>query len=161
MEQLILTPKLLDDSLEEAKTWSKKNLKSYLKGFDGIYDYDKFQYIVDNAQLGHDMFFDIEEKGLIRVSTNQLLWYQDREREFEGRGYKRKARIFDEYFDIIGGVEVDPQSMFVHEIAEFIFDTNPRVYLNYFSPVVFSHDIAYHLENINRKERNLKLWPQF
>jgi hypothetical protein len=95
--------------------------------------------------LGEDMGFKIKSgliSGLIDVSTEQLEWLLEREESFKKRWPNEP--------------EVDPESMFVHEIAEQIIWKRPEVMINYFAQ---SQKGAREIENINRKERGLKPWP--
>lgn len=69
--------------------------------------------------LGSDMRLDEKQKGLIKVSVRKLRWYQEREVFYNKRGMET--------------AEVDPESMFIHEIAEFISSENPEVLFYYLS----------------------------
>ena len=66
----------------------------------------------------------------------------------------------DETRKIEGAVEIDPESMFVHDITEFIVYKISEILVHYFSKYMeFPHFVAHSIENINRKERGLKGWP--
>lgn len=154
----IISKESLDKSLQNAKGWCKSNLPKHLKGFKNGVDYSEFQYIIDNNLIGPDMCLDEKIFGLIRVSTEKLKWYQEREKYYDENKITRYAKLEGEVIKFEGGVEVDPESMFVHEISEFTIYTVPEVALT----CLFSsdpHKIAYRIENINRKERGLKPWP--
>lgn len=155
----ITSKEYLDTALENAKSWCLSNLPEYLQGFQNGFDYEIFHYIVDNEMIGSDMRLDEEQEGLVRVSTRTLKWYEERENYFRENGMIRWAKIGDEIIKIEGAVEIDPESMFVHEITEFIANKIPEIFLYYFSKMEFAHSVAYSIENINRRERGLKEWP--
>ncbi len=148
----IISKEYLDRALENAKIWCQENLKRHLQNFKKEIDYNIFQYIIDNELIGLDMCLDEWQEGLIRVSTETLKWYQEREE------YYRKDEF---YGKIREPVEVDPESMFVHEIVEFIIYEIPQLFLSYLSKMEFPHSIANQIENINRRERGLKEWPKY
>ena len=157
----ITSGEYLEKSLENAKKWCQMHLPKYLRGFQDGFDYESFHYIIDDKMIIPDMCWDNQDKGLIRVSIRKLKWYQEREQHFKKHGMLRYARIGDERIRIEGNAEVDPESMFVHEITEFIVHVVPEVLLQYFSEMKFPHSVAYQIENMNRKERGLKLWPEY
>ncbi|MCJ7805820.1 hypothetical protein MUP46_04245 [Patescibacteria group bacterium] len=133
----------LTRSLESARSWSKNELGRYVRGVVCKFNYDIFRFIIDNEQMS-DMCLDPKEEGLIRVSQKQLDFIKRRQEAFSG---------------MIGAAEVDPESIFVHEITEFIVDIDTSVYLQNCVPLTrFPHDVACIVENANRKERGLKPW---
>jgi len=140
----ITSKEFLDKALQNAKNWCQKNLSKHLHGFQNRFNYEIFHYLIDDELLGYDMYFNEEEKGLIRVSTNQLKWHKERELSLE-----------------MQFPETDPESMFIHEITEFILYKTPEVFLHYFSKMEFPHSVALQIENINRRERGLKDWPEY
>jgi len=147
MEDVISTDNF-DKTLSKAKEWCIKNLPKYILDFKKEIDCDIFHYTIDDEMIGSDMRLDNEERGLIRVSTRKLKWYFERE-EFFGKHGGREP------------IEIDPESMFVHEIAEFAI-LNKMGLLNqpgYITNATNAHQIARAMENINRMERNLKRWP--
>ncbi|MBU1200990.1 MAG: hypothetical protein KJ583_05570 [Nanoarchaeota archaeon] len=160
----ITSKEFLDDALSNAKTWCWKNLSKHLEGFIGDFDFRIFNYKIDNSKagLGYDMFFDEKENGLIRVCTKQLEHYQERENYIKENSTVRRGDIGDKSVIIYGAVEVDSESMFVHEITEYVL-LNPnlfdiKIYIDkYFG---MAHKYAYEMENINRQERGLQLWPR-
>ncbi|MBI5148388.1 hypothetical protein HZA33_01785, partial [Candidatus Pacearchaeota archaeon] len=93
--------------------------------------------------------FDSDEKGLIHVSTEKLDWYRKREEYFAKERCKPREPV-----------EVDEESMFVHEITEFLIFNRIELLkdLDFFW---VAHHKARELENINRKERGLKEWPEY
>lgn len=143
----------LDEALENAKSWCLDNLPKYLHGFRNEVDYSIFRYVIDNEMIGPDMRLDEKQSGLIRVSTRKLKWYQEREEYF------RKNKL---YSKIRESLEVDLESMFVHEITEFIILSRPDLFKDletYLSKYLFrAHKIARKIENINRNDRGLKDW---
>lgn len=144
----ITSKEYLDEVLKNAKSWCKNNLKKFLYNFQNGIDYDIFHYVIDNQMIGSDMRLDNEEHGLIRVSTEKLKWYLKRE-EFFGKNKIREP------------VEIDPESIFVHEISEWIILNKFRL-LNqpgYVTNALGFHRAAREIENINRMGRNLKKWP--
>lgn len=148
----------LEKALENARQWCEKNLHSHLEGFNAGFDYSIFHYIRDYDMIS-DMRLGENKDGLIRVNPGKLEWYYKRESYFEEMGMRRSAFIDGKAARIIGGVEVDPESIFVHEIAEYIMNKVPEVLLNYLPKFEFPHIIAHKIENINRLERRLKPWP--
>lgn len=138
----------LDKALENAKEWCKNNLYKYVFKEDNL-DYSIFHYDLENPSIGTDMCFDPDEKGLIHVSTEKLDWYRKREEYYKNEKYKPREPI-----------EVDEESMFVHEITEFLIFSRPELLknLDYF---LMAHNRAREIENINRKERGLKDWPEY
>ena len=148
----ITSKEYLDQALENAKSWCSNNLPKHFKGFQKGFDYDIFHYVIDNEMIGADMRLDEEQEGLIRVSARKLRWYQEREEYF------RRDKL---YSKIRKPVEIDPESMFVHEITEFIINKTPKLLSYCFSRTETPHSLAYHIENINRKERGLKEWPLY
>lgn len=138
----------LDTALENAKEWCSKNLHKHVLKEDNV-DYSIFHYDLENPSIGTDMCFDTKEKGLIHVSAEKLDWYRKREEYYKTEKYKPRD-----------AVEVDEESMFVHEITEFLILTNLELLknLDYF---LLAHNKASEMENINRKERGLKEWPGF
>lgn len=149
----ITSKEFLDKALKNAIRWCKGNLPTNLKGFGNGMDYSIFYYTVDNELLGPDMTFD--DSGQIRVSTEKLKWYREREQ------YLRKDKL---YRRIEEPAEVDPESMFVHEITEFVLFHRPNLFdfetfcLEY---LFLFHETAWKVENINRKERSLNPWPKY
>lgn len=156
----ITSKEYLDKSLENAKIWCQMHLQEYLQGFQDGFDYEIFCYVIDNEMKGPDMCLDERMNGLIRISTKKIKWYQEREQYFKERGMLRYADMEKETIRIEDCVEVDPESMFVHEITEFLFYVVPEVFLHYFLKMD-AHTLAYQIENVNRKERGLKLWPEY
>lgn len=154
MQEFDITSKeFLDKAIENAKIWCENNLPKYLRGFKGEFNYDIFHYVIDNDMIA-DMKLDEEKEGLIYVSTKKLKWYLEREKLYE------KDELYSKIRD---SVEVDPESMFVHEIVEFILHI-PELFDRkiYFSKYFFrAHEIAREIENINRRERGLKDWPEY
>ncbi|MBI2047238.1 hypothetical protein HYT26_03695 [Candidatus Pacearchaeota archaeon] len=155
----ITSKEYLDKALEAAKTWCRVNLSKHIQNFQDKFDYKIFNYAVDNKMVGPDMCLDKQNNGLIRVSTRKLKWYIEREKHFKDYRMIRYAKIADKNIKIEGYVEIDPESMFVHEITEFIVSKIPEIFFFYFSKMEFPHFLAYQIENINRKERGLKIWP--
>jgi len=146
----ITSKEYLDETLENAKSWCLDNLLKYFQGFQNGVDYSIFCYVIDNEMIGLDMRLDENQQRLIRVSTRKLKWYQERE------GYFRKCKIREP-------VEVDSESMFIHEITEWIILKRLGL-LNqpgYVSNAIGAHSVASEIENINRKERGLKDWPEY
>jgi len=139
----LVSEEVLTKSLESARSWCRNNLGRCVRGVVCKYDYDIFRFIIDNEQIS-DMCLDSKEKGLIRVSQKNL------------DSLKRRREVLCE---MMGMAEVDIESIFVHEIAEFIVNVNTSVYLQNCVPLTrFPHDIACIVENANRKERGLKPW---
>ena len=129
----LVSEEVLTKSLESARSWCRNNLGRYVRGVACKY----------NEQIS-DMCLDSKEKGLIRVSQKNL------------DSLKRRREVLCE---MMGMAEVDIESIFVHEIAEFIVNVNTSVYLQNCVPLTrFPHDIACIVENANRKERGLKPW---
>ena len=149
----ITSKEFLDKALENAKSWCQLNLPNYLQGFQNGFDYSIFRYIIDNKMIGSDMRLDENQQGLVRVSTRKLKWHQKREEHF-----RKDDKLYGKIRD---PVEVDPESIFIHEITEFIVSKTPEVFLYYFSKMEFPHPIAWQIENINRIERGLKKWPYY
>ena len=162
----ITSKEFLDKSLENAKFWCQLNLPKYFEFEDEFnypnatynynnykFDYSIFRYIIDNEMIGSDMRLDENQQGLVRVSTRKLKWHQKREEYF---------RKYDKlYGKIREPVEVDPESIFIHEITEFIVCKNPILLLPYFSQRQFPNSIARQIENINRRERGLREWLEY
>jgi len=141
----IMSKEYLDKALENAKSWCSQNFVKHFPYCNDI-DYGIFRYIIDNGGISFDMWLDYREEGLIRVSTEKLKWYLERE-EFIGRwGFTRYARRDDGMIFIKGAVEVDPESMFVHEIAEYVIHKNPDLYLYCLSKNQSSHFAAHQLK---------------
>jgi len=141
----ITSKEFLDMAFENSKYWCLNNLPIYFKS-DVKINYDIFKYRIDNemiGSIGSDMCFD--ESGQIRVSQKKIKFYQEREKVFE----------FEP--------ETDPESMFIHEIAEFIINKNHEIMLDYLNEFRFPapHLIARKIENINRKEKGLREWPYY
>ena len=149
----ITSKEFLDKALENAKSWCQLNLPTCLQGFQNGFDYSIFKYIIDNEMIGADMRLDENKQGLIRVSARKLKWHQKREEHF-----RKDDKL---YGNIREPVEVDPESIFIHEITEFIVSKTPEVFLHYFFKMEFPHPIALQIENINRIERGLKKWPYY
>ena len=143
----IISTKNLDEALSKAKKWCRENLPKYFRDFQQE-KYDIFRYVIDNEMIGYDMRLDTEESGLIRVSTRKIKYYLKREQNY------RLNKILGRE-----PIEIDPESMFVHEISEFII-LNKMVLLNQPSYRTNVHQVAREIENINRIERNLKKWPE-
>lgn len=149
----IISKEYLNKALENAKYWCLNNLQKYIKGFQNKIKYNIFYYVIDNEMIP-DMRLDEKQKGLIRVSTRALKQYQEREEYYKQDKFYSKIR---------GSVKVDPESMFVHEITEFIlilpiFIDMEIWFSNYFGR---SHETAREIENINRRGRGLKDWPKY
>ena len=140
----ITSKEYLDKTLESAKSWCSTQLRAHLYGFNNGFDYDIFHYVINNEMIGSAMCLDDKEEGLIRVSTKKLQWYIEREKHFEQYGLKEP--------------ETDPESIFIHEITEFLVHKIPEIFLHYFSKMEFPHSVARKIENINRRERGLKEW---
>jgi len=157
----ITSKEFLDTALRNAANWCKGNLHKHLEGFNNGIDYSIFSYVVNNELIGPDMCLDEKKPGLIMVSTDKLFWYKQKEVYFKEIGMRRYALVERKPVNIIGAVEVDPESMFVHEIVEFILSKDAETFFHYFSKLEFPHDIAYQIENINRLERGLKPWPEY
>ena len=139
----LASEEVLTRSLESALSWSRNNLGRYVRGVVCKFNYDIFRFIIDNEQMS-DMCLDPIEEGLIRVSQKQLNFLKRRQEAFCG---------------MMEGVEVDLESIFVHEIIEFIMNIDTSVYLQNCVPLTrFPHDVACIVENANRKERGLKPW---
>jgi hypothetical protein len=145
--QDITSKQFLDRALEGAKYWCKDNLVIYLQCFSGDFNYNIFNYKINNDKrrmLGIDMSLDNESPGLIFVSTDKIKWLQKRERYFRELNPDEP--------------EVDPESMFVHEITEFIAERDINVLVHYLSKFQPPHNLAREIENINRVHRGLKPW---
>jgi hypothetical protein len=139
----LVSEEALAKSLESARSWCKNNLNRFVRGIVCKFNYDIFRFIIDNEQIS-DMCLDPKEEGLIRVSQKQLDFLKRRQEVSCG---------------MMGAVEIDLESIFVHEITEFIVDTDTSVYLQNCVPFPkFPHDVARIVENANRKERGLKPW---
>ena len=151
----LVSEEVLTKSLESARSWCRNNLGRCVRGVVCKYDYDIFRFIIDNEQIS-DMSLDPKEEGLIRVSQKNLDFLKRRREAFcEMMGIDRSCE--DDV--IMGAAEVDIESIFVHEIAEFIVNVNTSVYLQNCVPLTrFPHDVACIVENANRKERGLKPW---
>ena len=150
----ITSRKYLDKSLENAKIWCQNNLQKYLPGFTDEIDYNIFSYMIDNKMIGPDMRLDEKQQGLIRVSTEKIKWLQEREEI-----YKK-----DELYKMLREpVEVDIESMFVHEITEWIIlkKLDLLKFPGYISNAVGAHPFAREMENNNRREHGLKDWPEY
>lgn len=154
----ITSKEYLDNALKNAVSWCSDNLSRYLKGFQDDFDYSIFHYVVDESILGADMCLDDKKKGLVRVSTKKLKKYLEIENIHKTEIWPRYAQKGNESRLIEGAVEIDPESMFVHEMAEHIIYNVPEVLINYFLKKD-PHLVAYEIENINRAERGLELWP--
>ena len=126
----ITSKEFLDQALQNATFWCQFNLPKYLHEFYNGFDYSIFRYIIDNSIIS-DMCLDDEEPGLIRVSTNKLRWYQQREDFFKEHPIIRYGKIGSKTTRIIGPIKIDPESGFVHEITEFIYYVIPEVFLYY------------------------------
>lgn len=146
--------------MENAKSWCSTQLPVHLYGFKNGFDYDIFQYVIDNEMISYDMCLDDKKEGLIRVSTKTLQWYIDKEKYCEEHVFEEHGRKYG-----FKEPETDPESMFIHEITEFLVNKIPEVLLHYMSEIEFPyavpHAIATKMENINRKERGLKEWPEY
>ena len=151
----LASEEVLTRSLESARSWCRNNLGRYVRGVVCKFNYDIFRFIIDNEQIS-DMCLDPEEEGLIRVSQKQLDFLKRRQEAFcEIMGVSRSY----EGEMIMEAAEVDLESIFVHEITEFIVDIDISVYLQNCVPLTrFPHDVACIVENANRKERGLKPW---
>jgi len=143
----ITSKEFLDKAIQNAKFWCQENLPKYLLGLYKEFDYSIFHYVIDDM-INSDMRLD--KNGLIRVSRKKLKWYQKREEHFK----KNKIRE---------SIEVDPESMFVHEITEFILRKPELFDLTIYLSKYFLrwHEIAREMENINRRERGLREWPKY
>lgn len=155
----ITSKEYLDKALENAKSWCSKNLSKHLSGLKNSFDCSIFHYVVDNGMVGYDMRLDEEQNELIRVSTEKLKWYLEKEKLIEESQIARYVRRHDKVIFIRGAVEVDPESMFVHEIVEYVIYNEPELLFSYLLNDQSPHFIAYLVENINRTERGLKEWP--
>jgi hypothetical protein len=83
----------------------------------------------------------------------------EKEKLIEESQIARYVRRHDKVIFIRGAVEVDPESMFVHEIVEYVIYNEPELLFSYLLNDQSPHFIAYLVENINRTERGLKEWP--
>ncbi len=159
----ITSKRYLNRALENAKRWCEKRFPEYLEIKD--FDYEIFSYVIDNSIVGTAMLLDREVEGLIRVSTYNLEKLIKREEVYRNDPLYKKIRK---------PVEVDPESMFVHEITEEIllqevslekFGTREWRFLsaNIINFLCNSgiHQIARTMENINRTERGLSKWPEY
>ena len=148
----------LDKALESAKAWCSENLPKHLEGFDGKFNYDIFHYTINNEQIGPDMWLDSKKKGQIYVSTDKIKWHKERENAFANNAcLVRYSRIGSKLVRITGAVEIDLESMFVHEITESLIHMTPKLFEEHWPD---PHAIAYQIENINRTARGLKPWPE-
>ena len=139
----LASEEILTRSLESARSWSKNNLGRYVLGVGCKFNYDIFRFIIDNEQMS-DMCLDPKEEGLIHVSQKQLDFLKRRQ---------------EASCEMMGAAEVDPESIFVHEITELIVSIDTSVYLQNCTPLTrFPHDVACIVENASRKERGLKPW---
>lgn len=156
--QDITSTACLDYSLKNAKNWCKKRLPQYIAGLTKAFDYEKFHYVINDDTMGSDMRFYPDGDGRIEFSQQQLRWLEEREVHMEEQAWPRRIQVGNEIVLLNGGVEVDPESMFVHEIAEFVIINTPQVLLQYMLRFVTPHEIAREIENVNRTDRSLKPW---
>ena len=147
----ITSKKFLDQALKNAKLWCQSNLTKYLEGFKGNIDYSIFTYAIRDSS-GPDMCLDKKTSGLVIVSTKTIEWYLKREEAFK-RGKLRFRQP----------VEIDPESMFVHEITEYILYRPDLFNIDIWFQKYFGreHETARKIENINRRDRGLEDWPEF
>ncbi len=161
----ITSKDFLDEAFSNAGEWCNENHTLYLKGLED-YNYNIFSYAIDNSRAGHDMRLDKMQKGIIRVSTTILNWYKEREAHHAVESVPRRyGRVIDllgsvERRQIIGATEIDPQSRFINQITEFILYNNRFVFEHYPYPANLPHPQAHMIENANRQERGLNLWPE-
>ena len=157
----------LNNALSDAREWCAENHPLHLKGFEGEFDYSIFNYVIDNTRAGQDMRLDQRHKGLIRVSTSILKWY-DGEREAH-HALKSVPKRYGSIIDVLGSVdrrlivgatEIDPQSRFVNQMTEFIIYNNRFVFAHHPYLPNYPHPRAHMIENVNRQERGLELWPE-
>ncbi len=138
LENKIITE--LPNAFILSKEWCRNNLHKEIIGYQS-FELNKFHYIIDNTTDSiADMYFNLKENGLIRVNTGQIKWLIERQEAFPYNP------------------EVDLESMFVHEMTEYIAETTPEIIIAYFPLFKFPHMLARDVENINRKQRNLKEW---
>jgi hypothetical protein len=153
-----ITKSHLDKALESAKAWCSENLPKHLEDFDGNFNYDIFNYAINNEQIGLNMWLDSKQQGRIYVSTEKIKWHQERENALARNAYLvRYGRIDSKLIKIPGAVEVDLESMFVYKITESIIHTTSQLFQEYWPD---PHAVAYQIENINRTARGLKPWPE-
>jgi hypothetical protein len=132
--------KELPQAFEKSKIWCYNNLSSNLSGYE-YFDLNIFNYIIDTKSNPiSDMYFKLEDNGLIRVNTHHIEWLIKRQETFP---YEP---------------EVDLESMFIHEMVEYIVEKNMQIMIAYLPDLKLPHMLAKDMENINRKERNLKEW---
>ena len=136
----------LDSALENAKQWCKNNLQKYILNTENV-DYSIFRYNIDDYVTICDMWF--KDTGLIYVSTKKIKELRKIERRLAKDKYRPREPV-----------EVDEESMFVHEIAEFLLSFRPEMLKN-LDDFWTAHNKAREIENINRKERGLKDWPEY
>ena len=147
----------LDKALEGARHWCQENLHKHLPLKSGIkIDYKIFHYIIDNT-ITADMCVD--ERGLIRVSRKRLKWHLEKEELYEKGGSFEGMRK---------PVKVDPESIFIHEITEFLLWEKSELFVpiiplkDFFLEYIINADrIASKIENVNRRERALRDWPPY
>jgi len=157
----ITSQEFLDVALKNAVEWCKGNLHKHIEKLSGEVDYAMFKYAVVDKLVSFDMCLDEQNPGLILISADKLKWYEQRESYFEEQGMRRSVLVDGRPMEIFGSVEIDPESMFVHEITEFIASKDTEVFLHYISRMEFPHDTGTRLENINRLERGLEPWPEY
>ena len=153
----IASKEFLDAALENAQAWCLANLARHLQGYNK-FNYRLFRYVIDNSLIGQDMCLDDKDPGLIRVSAETLRWYKQREENITDWYKEVKSDLPKHDFR---EPETDPKSMFIHEMVEFIIYKIPEILVLYFSKMEFPHMVARHIENINRRERGLKDWPDY
>ena len=153
----ITSKEFLDLALKNAKRWCTYSSRRHLLML-GHPDYNQFQYIITNEDAFSSMHID-PHIPTIKVSTEFLLREQEREKLAEQKREKRWAQTIDKRIKVMGGVEIDPESMFVHEMIEYIINTNDEFTVMFLEKGLIPHDIAYLIENVNRTERSLKPFP--
>jgi hypothetical protein len=95
-----------------------------------------FSYVVDDSVAG-TMVPDADRPGLIRVSAKNIRGIS--------KQWPYKSRP----------VEIDPESMFVHEIVE----EGIAVFSGLAPSGDVAHNMARKIENLCREERGLEPWP--
>jgi hypothetical protein len=161
----ITSEEYLNRAFEDAKEWCERNLPYHLSGLAMGFDYTIFKHEIaayEQEMASHGMRISDEKKGLIQVSVSKLKHLELREEQFKTNNKTRCTRLGYEKTPVKGSVEIDPESMFVREITEFVIN---RSFLLQFYCVynlgLSNEEAAYMIENVNRKQRGLKPRPEF
>ncbi len=159
----------LNVALRQAIEWCRNNLKDNMDGLDDEFRFDGFlEFIIE---IDEDMIPDVaisdhrECEYKIMVNPKQIEWYISREKKYEEMGMPRTVYFDDKCYQFHGGSKYDLQSVFVHEIVEFVMSMHSEVFRLAVKKygwgqqfVGVAHFMAWKIENINRIERGLKPW---